>query len=263
MFTYFTETIVLIFLGYSMVYPLLLFIAPSNQIDKGFYRFNLGKCCIIGAIGIIGYHSLSTNLYTEIYLLIWFLMLMSITAIYWNSKQANNFIISIISFIGLLSLRFIMPIIIPNINPDSVFLISILNSLITSSVFFAMILGHWYLNVVDLPINLLKRATLILSFFLSIRILWDSIYFFYNYFIDSYGISYNLWSFLFQFEGFLLGIAFFIGNVFPILLNIFIIRTLKLQATQSATGLLYVSIVSILFSDLIFKYYLVQYGFIV
>ena len=96
MFTYFTETIVLIFLGYSMVYPLLLFIAPSNQIDKGFYRFNLGKCCIIGAIGIIGYHSLSTNLYTEIYLLIWFLMLMSITAIYWNSKQANNFIISII-----------------------------------------------------------------------------------------------------------------------------------------------------------------------
>ena len=249
MFTYFTETIVLIFLGYSMVYPLLLFITPSNQIDKGFYRFNLGKCCIIGAIGIIGYHSLSTNLYTEIYLLIWFLMLMSI--------------ISIISFIGLLSLRFIIPIIIPKINPDSVFLISILNSLITSSVFFAMILGHWYLNVVDLPINLLKRATLILSFFLSIRILWDSIYFFYNYFIDSYGISYNLWSFLFQFEGFLLGIAFFIGNVFPILLNIFIIRTLKLQATQSATGLLYVSIVSILFSDLIFKYYLVQYGFIV
>ena len=165
MFTYFTETIVLIFLGYSMVYPLLLFITPSNQIDKGFYRFNLGKCCIIGAIGIIGYHSLSTNLYTEIYLLIWFLMLMSITAIYWNSKRANNFIISIISFIGLLSLSFIMPIIIPNINLDSVFLISILNSLITSSVFFAMILGHWYLNVVDLPINLLKRATLILTFF--------------------------------------------------------------------------------------------------
>ena len=102
MFTYFTETIVLIFLGYSMVYPLLLFITPSNQIDKGFYRFNLGKCCIIGAIGIIGYHSLSTNLYTEIYLLIWFLMLMSITAIYWNSKKANNFIIFIISFSEIL-----------------------------------------------------------------------------------------------------------------------------------------------------------------
>ena len=263
MFTYFTETIVLIFLGYSMVYPLLLFITPSNQIDKGFYRFNLGKCCITGAIGIIGYHSISTNLFSEIYLLIWFIMLMSLTAIYWNSKQTNNFIISIMSFIGFLSLRFIIPTIIPNINPDSVFLISLLNSSITASVFFAMILGHWYLNVVDLPINLLKRATLILSFFLSIRILWDCIYFFYNYFIDSYGISYNLWSFLFQFEGFLLGIAFFIGNVFPILLNIFIIRTLKLQATQSATGLLYVSIVSILFSDLIFKYYLVQYGFIV
>ena len=32
---------------------------------------------------------------------------------------------------------------------------------------------------------------------------------------------------------------------------------------QSATGLLYVSIVSILFGDLLFKYYLLQYGFLV
>ena len=263
MFTYFTETIVLIFLGYAMVYPLLLFITPSNKIDKGFYRFNLGKCCIVGAIGVIGYHSLSTNLFSEIYLIIWFVMLMSVTAIYWNSKQANNFIISIISFIGFISLRFILPNLIPSLNSDSALLISLLNSAITATVFFSMILGHWYLNVIDLPIFLLKRATLTLSFFLSIRILWDSIYFFNNNFINSYGISYNLWSFLFQFEGFLLGIAFFIGNIFPIILNIFVIRTLKLQATQSATGLLYVSIVSILFSDLIFKYYLVQYGFIV
>ena len=49
----------------------------------------------------------------------------------------------------------------------------------------------------------------------------------------------------------------------PITLNFFIWRTLNLQATQSATGLLYVSIVSILFGDLLFKYYLLQYGFLV
>tara|TARA_Y100000588_G_C13369525_1_gene550068 strand:- start:92 stop:298 length:207 start_codon:yes stop_codon:yes gene_type:complete len=66
---------------------------------------------------------------------------------------------------------------------------------------------------------------------------------------------------MFQFDGFLLAIAFFIGNIFPIILNILIWRTLKLQATQSATGLLYVSVVSILFSDLILKYYLLEYGF--
>ena len=53
------------------------------------------------------------------------------------------------------------------------------------------------------------------------------------------------------------------GNIVPIILNFFIWRTLNLQATQSATGLLYVSIVSILFGDLLFKYYLLQYGFLV
>jgi hypothetical protein len=84
-----------------------------------------------------------------------------------------------------------------------------------------------------------------------------------NTIIDNYGMSYNLWSFMFHFDGFLLGIAFFIGNLFPIVLNVLIWRTIKLQATQSATGLLYVSVVSILFSDLILKYYLLEYGFIV
>ena len=83
-----------------------------------------------------------------------------------------------------------------------------------------------------------------------------------NY-VDNYGINYNLWSFIFQFDGFLLGIAFLIGHVFPIILNLLIWRTLKLLATQSATGLVYVSVVSILFSDLILKYYLLEYGFII
>ena len=61
----------------------------------------------------------------------------------------------------------------------------------------------------------------------------------------------------------LVRIAFFIGNLFPLALNVLIWKTIKLQATQSATGLLYVSVVSILFSDLILKYYLLEYGFIV
>ena len=65
-----------------------------------------------------------------------------------------------------------------------------------------------------------------------------------------------------QFEGFLLLVAFFMGNIVPIVLNIFIWKTLKLQATQSATGLLYISVLSILFGDLLYKYYLLRYGFL-
>ena len=38
MFSYFTETIVLIFLGYAMVYPFFFWITPLQKIDLGFYR---------------------------------------------------------------------------------------------------------------------------------------------------------------------------------------------------------------------------------
>jgi len=81
-------------------------------------------------------------------------------------------------------------------------------------------------------------------------------------FVDSFGISHRLWVYMLQFDGFLLLVAFFMGNIVPIVLNIFIWNTLKLQATQSATGLLYISVLSILFGDLLYKYYLLQYGFL-
>ena len=263
MFSYFTATIVLIFLGYAVIYPLLLWITPLNKIDSGFYRFNMGLCCIIGALGIIWFHFISKNFESEIYLWIWLLLMLSVTAINWYSETINNYIISIISVLGCIVLAQILPNILPSLDLSSALIAILMNSMITAAVFFSMILGHWYLNVVSLPIRLFKHSIIVLSLFLSIRIIWHGIYFFMTNYVDNYGINYNLWSFIFQFDGFLLGIAFLIGNVFPIILNLLIWRTLKLQATQSATGLVYVSVVSILFSDLILKYYLLEYGFII
>ena len=112
-------------------------------------------------------------------------------------------------------------------------------------------------------IRLLKNATLVLWGLLCIHLTWDIYYLSTDTYVDTYGITRNIWAFTARFDGFLLGVAFFMGNLVPMILNIFIWRTLKLQATQSATGLLYVSVVSILFGDLLFKYYLLQFGFLV
>ena len=30
--------------------------SPPQKIDGGFYRFNLGMCCIVGALGAIAFH---------------------------------------------------------------------------------------------------------------------------------------------------------------------------------------------------------------
>lgn len=263
MFNYFTDTIVLIFLGYSVVYPFYLWITPLRQIDGSFYRFNLGLCCVIGALGAIGYHALNPDLISEVYVWIWLALLLSITAFYWHSKRINNLIISSVSIFGSVIMSNVLFNIVPALNQEGAFFATLLGAMITAGVFFAMILGHWYLNVVNLPIRMLKKAVIILSALLIVRSFWDVVYMTKDNIVDSYGINHSLWSFTLQFEGFLLVTAFFMGNIVPIVLNYFIWRTLKLQATQSATGLLYVSVISILFGELLFKYYLLQFGFLV
>ena len=258
MFNYFTHSIVLIFLGYASVYPLFFWITPLQKIDQGFYRFNLGKCCIIGSFGTLAYYFIVTDYFSEIILLVWLFLLGSITAFYWNRKIIHNSIITLISFLGIIALLNILSHFIDGLYLQSSFTV-IIGSLITAGVFFSMILGHWYLNVIALPISLLKKSTIALSAALVIRIIWDVFFMTSNVYVDSYGITKNSWSFLFDFDGILLLVALFMGNIFPVLINYFVWSTLKIQATQSATGLLYVSIISILFGDIIFKFYLLQY----
>ena len=258
MFNYFTHSIVLIFLGYASVYPLFFWITPLQKIDQGFYRFNLGKCCIIGSLGTLAYYFIATDYFTEIILLLWLFLLGSITAFYWNRKIIHNSIITLISFLGIIALLNILSHFMDDLYFQASFAV-IIGSLITAGVFFSMILGHWYLNVIALPISLLKKSTTALSVALAIRIIWDVFFMTSNVYVDSYGITKNSWSFLFDFDGILLLVALFMGNIFPVLINYFVWSTLKIQATQSATGLLYVSIISILFGDIIFKFYLLQY----
>ena len=258
MFNYFTHSIVLIFLGYASVFPLFFWITPLQKIDQGFYRFNLGKCCIIGSLGTLAYYFIATDYFSEIILLVWLFLLGSITAFYWNRKIIHNSIITLISLLGIIALLNILSHFIDDLYIQSSFAV-IIGSLITAGVFFSMILGHWYLNVIALPISLLKKSTTALSVALAIRIIWDVFFMTSNVYVDSYGITKNSWSFLFDFDGILLLVALFMGNIFPVLINYFVWSTLKIQATQSATGLLYVSIISILFGDIIFKFYLLQY----
>ena len=258
MFNYFTHSIVLIFLGYASVYPLFFWITPLQKIDQGFYRFNLGKCCIIGSLGTLAYYFIATDYFSEIILLVWLFLLGSITAFYWNRKIIHNSIITLISFLGIIALLNILSHFMDDLYFQASFAV-IIGSLITAGVFFSMILGHWYLNVIALPISLLKKSTIALSVALAIRIIWDIFFMTSNVYVDSYGITKNSWSFLFDFDGILLLVALFMGNIFPVLINYFVLSTLKIQATQSATGLLYVSIISILFGDIIFKFYLLQY----
>ena len=260
MFNYFLHSIVLIFIGYSSVYPILFWTTPLRKIETSFYKFNLGKCCIVGFLGALAHHFISIDSFSKALTWIWIVLLMLVTGYYWNKNKIQNTILSSISIFGAFSLLNIVN----HLVPTDLFLVSslavLIGSLICSAVFFSMILGHWYLNVIALPISLLRNSIIVLSAGLFVRTIWDIFYLSTTQYVDAYGIAKNSWSFLFDFDGLLLLVALFMGNIFPIVINFFVWKTLELQATQSATGLIYVSIISVLFGDIIFKYYLLQFG---
>ena len=82
---------------------------------------------------------------------------------------------------------------------------------IIAIVFFSMILGHWYLNVIQLPIHLLKNSIKLFSSLLMLRLFWN-IYALINFeVVDDYGIVLSIISFLWTFEGVMLLVAFFLA----------------------------------------------------
>ena len=263
MFSFLAELLATTFLGFGAIYPLLLWLSPHKLIQSGFYRFNQGMVSIIISIGMIFIY-LSLSHYNNFFLgVFWLFIQLALTAVFWKTKHINNIFISIPPIIGVVYLIMVInQIFLINLYLSDYVIIFISYSII-ASVFFSMILGHWYLNVIQLPIKLLKNSIILLSFLLIIRLFWN-IYALTTFEVtDNYGINLSLFSFLWTFEGFLLLVAIFFGLIVPITLNVFIWYTLKIQSTQSATGLIYVSVVSLLFGDLFYKYYAFRFGIIV
>ena len=263
MFSFLAELLATTFLGFGAIYPLLLWLSPHKLIQSSFYRFNQGMVSIIISIGMIFIY-LSLSHYNNFYLgVFWLFIQLVLTAVFWKTKHINNIFISIPPIIGVVYLILVINQIFLIDLYLSDYVIIFISYSIIASVFFSMILGHWYLNVIQLPIKLLKNSIILLSFLLIIRLFWN-IYALTTFEVtDNYGINLSLFSFLWTFEGFLLLVAIFFGLIVPITLNVFIWYTLKIQSTQSATGLIYVSVVSLLFGDLFYKYYAFRFGIIV
>ncbi len=137
--------------------------------------------------------------------------------------------------------------------------IGLLGGLIYCAALFAMNLGHWYLNVHGLPMKHLIRSVDVFWFFIVLRAVWDVLI------MCSGKILYNgdlisLIHFVSRFDGFLLWVGLFFGTIFPLISLYFAKEVLKLKNTQSATGILYVILCSVLLGDIAYKYYLTKYG---
>lgn len=256
------DILVYTLLGFAVLYPLFYWLTPRIKIDSGFYNFNQGLAGIIGGMALV--LSWATKMeQTFIYGIAgWLALHLLVTFIYWNNNKISNIVISFVAFIGCVVFVILSKDIIQTNNDYVIIFTACLSQAILAGVFFAMILGHWYLNVIQLSIVLLRNTTNMLAIFLAIRLIWNIIQLNSMTVIDQFGNNLNAYQYMTTLDGLFLGVAIFFGLLVPLALHYFVWRTLKLHATQSATGLLYISVLSITLGDLCYKYILFQEGFL-
>ncbi|MAJ44665.1 MAG: hypothetical protein CMF96_07980 [Candidatus Marinimicrobia bacterium] len=252
-----------IFFNTAWAYPLFLWNTPLKEIKNGFYRFTLGLSTILwGMACVLLFFNLSLeNINQQILLAILSLLIIgSFTAYIWKKEHISLIFITTICGILAFVSYFIHKSILVNsdyLNPA--FFIGVF---ILSNVLFAMILGHWFLNVQNLKIIRLQNIVSILGLSIIIRIVWNFYSIYKKNDLIREGEFISGYEFLVSIDGIFLWIAILFGLFIPLILNFMTSRTLKIFSTQAATGLLYINLVLILMSEMIFKYYLIQYKWV-
>lgn len=252
---------------FASIYPLCFWISARDPLKNDFHKFHLGLPNFVGGVAVVGLLLMDVPLSLKIAAVLWKALFIFLSYRCWKKGPVNPLLITIPCVIGLgvfclvlnqlVILSFSSQFIASSIA--AIIASSILGGLILCSSFYAMNLGHWYLNVHGLPMSHLKRAVYVFWSFLILRALWD-IWALLTIRILSRGEMISLGQFMGQMDGFLLLIAFFFGTLFPIISLWFVKGTLDVKSTQSATGILYVVVSSVLIGDITYKYYLIRYG---
>lgn len=244
-------------LSFSAVYPLAFWLVRGHPINEGFRKFNLGLTNLIGGFGLVLLIFMNVPLSVKALALLWKASLISVSAYSWKKEEINTWLMSFPSVLGIMACAAFQKEFI-SVNLESLAVV-VLGGIILCVSLFAMILGHWYLNVAGLPIAHLRKTTQAFLFFLIIRGLWDAVSLVTKKIIHG-GDSILIYQFLARVDGFLLSIALFFGTLLPIILMYFVLETLKVKSTQSATGLLYIAVIAVLMGDLTYKYYLFHFS---
>ncbi len=134
------------------------------------------------------------------------------------------------------------------------------SALLVGSAASAMILGHYYLVVLDLPITALRRLTVLLIVALGLRAVVVGIALVgpvHAGYEEARLVASGLWSA----DGIFVWMRLLFGIAGPSSLVWFIWKTVEIRSTQSATGILYVQLFLVLSGELLATYLGVAAGF--
>jgi hypothetical protein len=242
---------------FAVLYPLCFWISYKDPLKNNFHKFHLGLPNVVGGITLVFILLSDIPWSIKWTVIFWKAALLTVSRYSWKKEFPKAPLITIPCILGLVAFYRVQA---HWVEPGfPLAFAGILGGLILCASVFAMNLGHWYLNVHGLPLSHLQRANNCLWIFLVMRAVWD-LAFMLNGTVLYGGDFLPLTSFITKLDGFLLSVALFFGTVFPIAALLFVRGTLKVKNTQSATGILYVVLCSILIGDLTYKYYAVKYG---
>ncbi|MCR4336477.1 MAG: hypothetical protein NUV91_01540 [Candidatus Omnitrophica bacterium] len=242
---------------FATLYPLCFWIHFKDPLKNNFHRFHLGFALFVAGVATVGLGILNLSSLITIVSILWLSAFLAITAFYWKKEYPNAAIVSLICILG--GIVFVL---VENHFMGStgrIFFSEILGGLILASTTYAMNLGHGYLNVHGLPIHHLRRATYVMGAFLILRLVWDLVSFLTTTVIYQ-GDLIGLFEFVMTLDGFLILVAILFGTILPLIGTYFVLGTLKVKSTQSATGILYVLLSAVLLGDLTYRYYLLKFG---
>jgi hypothetical protein len=129
----------------------------------------------------------------------------------------------------------------------------VVSALFLGSVIFSMILGHWYLVVPSLPISPLRSLTLlmVLSIIAKLLLACITLYVFWTWGDEVQKETLTLFAGI---GGFFLWARVLFGFLGPLLVALMTWETVKINSTQSATGLLYVATIFAIIGEILSKH---------
>lgn len=145
-------------------------------------------------------------------------------------------------------------------NPADSLLVSnaVLSALLLGFSLMAMLLGHWYLVQPKLSINELGRVCGALILLIIVRFIFGSVVIGNLLYDRSEAEIYRY--LLSSTSGIFVLMRWTWGLLAPLLLCYFVWVTVKMRSTQSATGILYVVVLSILTGETLSQYLALAYG---
>lgn len=241
-------------MSFAAVYPLGLWLNYRQKIKNYYYR-QLLISVLTGAGGNLLLWVLPVGFQLRLSGLVWLVAAIAVLLFYRRRDSINNLLVSIPALFGII------------VASQAVLLLAGTTWNMVAPVFLGVALVGLYLSLAIYLLGkydnnrykMLKNSTKAISILLGLRLLFLVCNLYWGM-AGLYGSPGLIDSLLFEMEGYYLFIGLFTGVLVPVLALWLINASIRRQAYDSAMKLIWPTLVFMILSELILRYYLLQYG---